>query len=182
MCWSNCWIHSRCAEERSQSCTQHCRWGCLLSMKQPHLVKQQFPSDRKPFEFVVNINHSVFTVCVSKLCVHGFWALKWSPLLCILPEMSPHLLMKVSAARRLIFLLKPLLTIINNKQVEYISSAGSSSQLHSDWMAWPWGWGTALQYLEGRAAEMEMGCFGGNHYQGTQLHLEIVDAISNCHL
>ena len=36
--------------------------------------------------------------------------------------------MKVSAARRLIFLLKPLLTIINNKQVEYISSAGSSSQ------------------------------------------------------
>lgn len=29
---------------------------------------------------------------------------------------------------------------------------------------------------------MEMGCFGGLLYQGTQLHLEIVVAISNCHL
>lgn len=29
---------------------------------------------------------------------------------------------------------------------------------------------------------MEIGHFGGIHYQGTQLHLEIVVAISNCHL
>lgn len=29
---------------------------------------------------------------------------------------------------------------------------------------------------------MEIGCFGGIHYQGTQLHQEIVVAISNCHL
>lgn len=28
---------------------------------------------------------------------------------------------------------------------------------------------------------MEMGCFVGIHYQRTQLHLEIVVAISNCH-
>lgn len=38
----------------------------------------------------------------------------------------------------------------------------------------------ALQYLERRVAEMEMRCSGGNHYQGTQLHLEIVDVISIC--
>lgn len=61
--------------------------------------------------------------------------------------------------------------------MEYIGSGGSSSHLQSDWMAWPWG--TALQYLERRVAEMEMGSL---HYQGTQLHLEIVVAISNCHL
>ena len=94
--------------------------------------------------------------------------------------------MKVSAARRLIFLLKPLLTIINNKQVEYISSAGSSSQapvrLDGVTLGVVVGGGGALQYLEGRAAEMEMGCFGGIHYQGTQLHLEIVVAMSNCRL
>lgn len=29
---------------------------------------------------------------------------------------------------------------------------------------------------------MEMVCFVGIYYQGTQLHLEIVVAISNCHL
>ena len=92
--------------------------------------------------------------------------------------------MKVSAARRLIFLLKPLLTILNNKQVEYISSAGSSSQapVRLDGVTLGVVVGGALQYLEGRAAEMEMGCFGGIHYQGTQLHLEIVVAMSNCRL
>lgn len=39
----------------------------------------------------------------------------------------------------------------------------------------------ALQYLERRVAEMEIRCSGGIHYQGTQLHLETVIAISNCH-
>lgn len=29
---------------------------------------------------------------------------------------------------------------------------------------------------------MEMGHFGGTHYQGTQLDLEMGVAISNCHL
>lgn len=39
-----------------------------------------------------------------------------------------------------------------------------------------------LQYAERRVAELEMGCAGGIHYQGRQLHLEIVAAISTCRL
>lgn len=86
--------------------------------------------------------------------------------------------MKVSVARWLIFRC-PLLAIINNKQVEYISS----SHLQSDWMVTLGvGGGGVLQYAERRVAELEMGCAGGIHYQGRQLHLEIVAAISTSHL
>lgn len=42
--------------------------------------------------------------------------------------------------------------------------------------------GNVLQYSGRRVAEMEMGCSGGIHYEGRQLHLEIVVAISTCHL
>lgn len=80
---------------------------------------------------------------------------------------------------RLIFPPKPLLAIMNNKQAEYINSAGSNQAAWHDLGEGGW---ASLQYLKRTLAEMETGRSGGIHYQGTQLHLEIVVAISNCHL
>lgn len=154
-------------------------WGMLQAASLSNNVRCQ-----KSFQFVVNINHSGFH-CMLNIPVFINSRFMSFVMICILHETSPHLLMKASASRLVHFLLEPLLAIINNKQVEPISSASSSSCLQSDWMAWPWGGcggGTMLQHLERRVEGWGWVAFGGIRYQGTQLYLENVVAISNCHL
>lgn len=104
-------------------------WGMLQAASLSNNVRCQ-----KSFQFVVNINHSRFH-CMLNIPVFINSRFMSFVMICILHETSPHLLMKASASRLVNFLLEPLLAIINNKQVEPISSASSSSCLQSDWMA-----------------------------------------------
>lgn len=110
----------------------------------------------------------------NKIQVYGLWVWEWSLLMCYIWDVTSFTNEGV-CCMLVNFPLKPLLAIINNKQVEYISSAGSSSRLQSDWLAWPWG--TALQYLERGVAEMEMGVHWWHPLSGNP----ITSGNSSCH-